>query len=112
LRLIEGVRITRIGLDLLDQSGNVAGKTVVLDGDRGLSQMVAVLDPLRDEFRLVGTVVERCGGRVQGRKRRRIEQRLNPGVTLGDIDDVAMDVVDRASDILSEVRSRPMRSLR
>src|SRR5262249_20392739 len=83
------------GLDLLHQSGDVAGKAVVLDRGRGLAEMVAVLDPLRDERRLVRAVVERRGGRVQGRQRRRVEDRLHARVALGDIDDVAMDVVDR-----------------
>src|SRR5260370_1352963 len=43
LRLIEGVRIGFEGLDLLDQSGNVAGEAVILDRGRHLPEMVAVL---------------------------------------------------------------------
>src|SRR5262249_45851091 len=66
----------------------------------------AVLDPLRDESRLVGIVVERRGGSVQDRQRRRVEQRLNTGVALRDVDDIAVDVVDGASDELSEIRSQ------
>ena len=90
---------------MLDQPGNVAGEAIVLDRGRHLPKMVTVLDPLRDKRGLVGGVVERRGGGVNGRQRRRVEQRLNAGIALGDIDDVAMDIVDRAPDELSEVGS-------
>ena len=110
LRLIERIRVSGVGLDLLHQSGDVAGEAVVLDGDRGLAEMVAVLDPLRDEGRLVRVVVERRGGGVQVRQRRRIEHRLHACVALRDIDDVAMDVVDRTPDELPEIGSERQRA--
>ncbi|TMJ50219.1 MAG: hypothetical protein E6G85_18805 [Alphaproteobacteria bacterium] len=59
---------------------------------------------------MVGTVVERSRGRVQGRQRRRVEQRLNAGIALGDIDNVAMDIVDRAPNKLSEIGSERQRA--
>src|SRR5712664_4821014 len=68
--------------------------------------MVAVLDPLRDKGRLVGTVMERRRGGVKGRQRRRIEQRLHTRVALRDIDDVPMDIIDRTPDKLSEIGSQ------
>jgi hypothetical protein len=74
--------------------------------------MVAVLDPLRDEGRLLRIVVERRGGSVQVRQRRRIEDRLHACVALSDVDDVAMDVVDRTPDKLSEVGSERQRARR
>ena len=103
LRLVEGVRAGLESLDLLDQPGDVAVEAVVLDRDRRLPEVIAVLDPLRDEGRLLGIVVKRRRRGIQGRKRRRIEQRLDARVTLGDVDDVAMDVVDRPPDELSEI---------
>ena len=59
LSLVEGARISRVGLYLLDQSGNVTGEAVILDRGRGLAEMVAVLDPLRNKGRLGCIVVER-----------------------------------------------------
>ena len=110
LRLIEGVGIGRVGLDLLDQSGNIAVEAVILDRGRHLSEMVAVLDPLRNESGLRRIIVERCSRGVERRQRRRIEQRLHTRVALRDVDNVPVDVVDRTPDILSEVRSRRQRA--
>jgi hypothetical protein len=110
LGLIEGVGIGLIGLDLLDQSGNVALEAVILDGGRHLPQMVTVLDELGQERRLCCIVVERRRRGVQRRKRRRVEQRLHARIALGDVDDVAMNVVDRAPDILAEVGSQDRRA--
>ena len=66
LSLVEGIRIGRVGLDLLHQSGDVAGEAIVLDRGRGLAEMVTVLDPLRNERGLVRIVVERRGRSVLG----------------------------------------------
>ena len=110
LSLVEGVGIGLEGLDLLHQSGDVAGKAVVLDRGRGLAEMIAVLDELGEGRGLVGAVMERRGRRVERRQRRRVEQRLHASVALGDIDDVAMDVVDRPPDKLSEVGSQRQRA--
>ena len=112
LRLVEGVRIGLEGLDLLHQRGGVPGKTVVGDRDRRLAEMVAVLDELREERRLRVIVVERRRRRVQRRKRCRIEDRLHARVALRDVDDVAMDVVDRTPDKLPEVGSERQRACR
>src|SRR5712672_3790171 len=68
--------------------------------------MVAVLDPLRNKGRLVCTVMERCRGGVNGRERRRIEQRLHARVALSDIDNVPMDIVDRTPNKLPEIGSQ------
>jgi hypothetical protein len=46
-------------------------------------------------------VVERCGGGVEGRQWRRVEQRLHTRVCLSDVDDIPMDIVDRTADIFS-----------
>ena len=110
LRLIEGVRIILEYLYLLDQPGDVTGEAVVLDCDRRLPEMVAVLDPSRDEGRLGRVVEERHGGKVQGQKRCRVEQRLNARIALRDVDDVPMDIIDRPSDKLSEIGSQDERA--
>src|SRR4051812_1315879 len=65
--------------------------------------MVTVLNPLGDKGGLIRVVQKRCRGSVKSRQRRRVEQRLNSFIALGDIDDVSMDVVDRTADKLSEV---------
>ena len=59
---------------------------------------------------LVRVVVERRGGGVQVRQRRRVEDRLHACVALRDVDDVAMDVVDRTPDELPEVGSERQRA--
>ena len=92
------------------QFGNVAGEAIILDRDRSLTEMVAVLDPLRDECCLVRTVVERCRRGIEGRERRRVEQRLHTRIALSDIDNVPVDIVDRAPDKLSEICSQYRRS--
>src|SRR3981081_4421550 len=68
--------------------------------------MVAVLDPLRNKGRLVCTVMEGCRGGVNGRERRRVEQRLHARIALSDIDNVPMDSVDRTPNKLSEIGSQ------
>src|SRR5215831_16026788 len=110
LRLIEGIRIVRVGLYLLDQSGNVTVEAIILDRNRHLPKMVAVLDPLSNKGCLVCIVMERCRGGVQVWQRRRIEQRLNTRVALSDIDNVPMDIVDRTPNKLSEICSQYQRA--
>ena len=95
---------------MLDQPGNVAGEAIVLDRGRHLPKMVTVLDPLGNKGRLGCVVMERCRRGVHGRERRRVEQRLNARIALSDIDDVAMDIIDRAPDKLSEIRSQYQRA--
>ena len=72
--------------------------------------MIAVLNPLRHKGGLVGAVVEWRGRGVEGRQRRRIEQRLDTRIALGDVDDIAMNIVDRASDELSEIGAQHQRA--
>jgi hypothetical protein len=72
--------------------------------------MVTVLDPLSDKGRLVRTVMERCRGGVQGWERRRVEQRLNTGVALSNINNVPMDIIDRTPNKLSEICSQYKRA--
>src|SRR6266436_4879545 len=72
--------------------------------------MVAVLDPLRNKGRLVCTVMEGCRGGVNGRERRRVEQRLNTRIALSDIDNVPMDIIDRTPNKLSEICSQCQRA--
>src|SRR5438045_5326953 len=72
--------------------------------------MVTVLDELSEERGLLRVVLEwggRCG---QTRKRRRVEERLHARITLRDVDNVAMDVVDRTSDELAEIGSQDRRA--
>src|SRR5882762_4344636 len=68
--------------------------------------MVTVLDPLRDKGGLVHSVMERCRGGVHSRERRRVEQRLHTRIALGDIDNIAMDIIDRTPNKLSEICSQ------
>src|SRR5712664_4959785 len=103
---IEGARITRVGLYLLDQSSNVTLEAIIRDRLRHLPKMVTVLDPLSNKGRLVCTVVERRRGGVKGRERRRVEQRLHARVALSDIDNVPMDIIDRTPNELSEICSQ------
>src|SRR3981189_3101322 len=72
--------------------------------------MVAVLDPLRNKGRLVCTVVERRRGGVNGRERRRVEQRLHARDALSYINNVPMDVIDTTPNELSEIRSQYQRA--
>jgi len=112
LRLIEGVRIILEGLYLLDQSSNVAVEAIILDRGRHLPKMVTVLDPLSEKGRLGCIVMERCSGGVQGWQRRRVKQRLHTRVGLSDINNVPMDIIDRATNILSEICSQYQRTCR
>jgi hypothetical protein len=105
LRLIEAVRVILEGLYLLDESRNVTGKAIILDRDRRLPKMVTVLDPLSYEGRLCCIVEEWCRGRIQGWERRRVKQGLNASVTLSNINNVPVDVIDRAPNKLSEIGS-------
>ena len=50
--------------------------------------------------------MERCGGGVEGRERRRVKQRLHTHVALSDVNNVPMDIIDRTPDILSEICSQ------
>ena len=106
MRLIEGVRIGNEGLQLLDQCGTVVLEVIIRDRLRHLPKMITVLDPLRDKGGLVCTVMEGRRGGVDGRKRRRVEQRLHTRIALGDVDNVPMDIVDRTPDKLSEIGSQ------
>src|SRR5438874_2633223 len=102
-RMVAG--IGREGLDLLQQPSDVALEAIVRDRGRHLPEMATVLDELSEEGRLCRVVVERDGRGRQVRKRRRVEDRLDPGIALRDVDDVAMDIVDRTPDKLSEIRA-------
>src|SRR5207244_12184685 len=75
-----------------------------------LARMAAVLDELGEEGGLIRGVRERGGRTDQVRKRRRVEDRLGPGIALRDVDDVAMDIVDRSPNKLSEIRSQDRRA--
>ena len=103
LRLIESTRIGREGLDLLHQPGNVAIEVVVRDRGRHLPEMATVQDELSEEGRLYRVVLERGGRGRQVRKRRRVEDCPHPDIALRDVDDVAMNIVDRTPDILAEI---------
>ena len=109
LGLVESTRMGREGLDLLHQPGNVM-EAVGRDRGRHLPEMVTVLDELSEEGRLLRVVLEWDGRGRQVRKRRRVEDRLDPGIALRDVDDVAMDIVDRTPDKLPEIRAQDRRS--
>ncbi|TMJ81983.1 MAG: hypothetical protein E6G79_14350 [Alphaproteobacteria bacterium] len=96
-------RIGREGLDLLHQPGNVAIEVVVRDRGRHLPEMATVQDELSEEGRLYRVVLERGGRGRQVRKRRRVEDCPHPDIALRDVDDVAMNIVDRTPDILAEI---------
>src|SRR5215470_4260096 len=88
------------------ENNGFTGEAIILDRDRRLPEMITVLDPLSDKFRLVCIVMERCSGGVQGWERRRVKQRLNTRIALSDINNIPVDIIDRTPNKLSEICSR------